>query len=525
MLRAGTAGAAFALLPLSVQKALAMQAPTGGIEIIEHVVILMQENRSFDHYYGSLRGVRGFNDPTAIRLPDKRDVFHQPCSVTSDLKVGHPDGHVLPYQVNDQQMAGTPHGWGDGHNAWNKGRYDKWVPYKQTNTMSGYRRENLPFYYALSEAFTICDSYHCSEMGGTNPNRNYLWTGMIGYEPGTSSRATGNTPYGNHNHTGYTWMTYAERLQSAGVSWRVYQEWDNFDDNPLAYFRSFVDIAKKALTYTGHSKVEFFYDELRSATSARQEQLLNDLNRGLAALTAAERSRYDRCLHRERPGQLAAVFRADVANDRLPAVSWLVPRTGQSEHSTNGPNNGADFTKQCLDGLASYPDVWNKTLFLLMYDENDGFFDHIPPPTPPVVGDGSDGKSTVSNQDEIVSGTPIGLGMRVPLIVISPWSRGGHVCSQVFDHTSVLQFLEKWTGITEPNISPWRRAVCGDLMSTLDLAMANPLIPALPVPQTTNGPRGTFRTPPATQAMPVQEAGIRTARPIPYTLQIGRAHV
>ncbi|WP_433272056.1 phosphocholine-specific phospholipase C [Actinosynnema sp. CS-041913] len=514
------ASALSSLLPVSVQRALAMAAPTGGPEVVEHVVILMQENRSFDHYYGSLRGVRGFNDPHALTFQSGRSVFHQPSAKTGDLKVGHPDGYVLPYAVDDHHMAGTPHGWSDGHAAWNQGRYDAWVPHKGTNTMSGYRREHLPFYYALSEAFTICDAYYCSEMGPTNPNRNHLWSGMIGYEPGTADRATGNAAYGNPDHTGYTWTTYAERLQSAGVSWRVYQEWDNFTDNSLEYFKTFVTVGEKALAHTGHRKVEAFYDALRAASPSSRQTMLDNLAKGVATLTPAERALYDAALHREPTGGLAAAFRADVENGRLPRVSWLVPNTAQSEHSSNGPANGAVLTHQLLDIIASDPAVWNKTVFLLNYDENDGFFDHMPPPAPPVVGDGSDGRTTVPNTDEIVSGTPIGLGARVPMLVISPWSRGGAVCSEVFDHTSVLRFLEHLTGIAEPNITPWRRAVCGDLMSTLDFATAVPAFPALPVPATSGGPRGTFRTPPARQAFPTQEPGVRPTRPLPYVLDV-----
>ncbi|MFE2728999.1 phosphocholine-specific phospholipase C [Kitasatospora sp. NPDC059327] len=512
--------AAFGLLPASVQRALAAPAPTGGLEVIQHVVILTQENRSFDHYYGALRGVRGFNDPNALTLSTGRSVFHQPATVTTDLKNGHPDGYVLPYQVADQYMTGTPHYWSDGHSAWNKGRYDNWVHSKGTNTMSGYRRENLPFHYALAEAFTICDAYHCSEMGATNPNRNFLSSGKIGFEPGTAKRATGNDASNNASHTGYTWTTYAERLHAAGISWRVYQEWDNYEDNPLEYFRTFVDIAAKALAYTSHSKVEFFYKAVRNASPTGRADLLANLARGEATLTPIERSLYDKALSREPSDTLAAAFRADVAQNRLPRVSWLVPNSRQSEHPDNGPADGANLTAQFLDALASYPEVWNKTLFLLNYDENDGFFDHVPPPSPPATGNGSDGLSTVDVADEIVSGVPIGLGARVPMIVVSPWSRGGNVCSEVFDHTSVLRFLEKWTGVVEPNISPWRRAVCGDLTSTLDLTTSVPEFPALPTAATSSGPQGTYRTPPTVQAVPVQESGVRPARALPYLLQV-----
>ncbi|WP_441247751.1 phosphocholine-specific phospholipase C [Kitasatospora sp. McL0602] len=515
LLRAGALASGFALLPLSVRNALALDAPTGDLGTIEHVVIFMQENRSFDHYYGTLRGVRGFNDPAAVKLPNGDPVFKQPNG----------SGYVLPFRVDDQFLSGTAHDWTSGHAAWNGGRSDQWVPKKGTQTMAHFDRSALPFYHALADAFTICDAYHCSELGPTNPNRLYLWSGKLGYEPGsTTVRAIGNDAWGNPSHPGYTWTSYAERLEGAGRSWKVYQEWDNYGDNSLDFFTSFLAVGNKALAYARDDKgnpfpkLEYFYYAVQAATAARQTQLLGQLNQGLATLSAAERSLYDRGLARVQPGQLATTFRADVAAGKLPAVTWIVAPENQSEHPDWGPNTGADLVKQVLDTLASNTAVWNKTLFLLNYDENDGFFDHMPPPAPPVSA--ADGLSTAATTEDVYQNEMIGLGMRVPLLVVSPWSRGGKVCSQVFDHTSVLQFLEKWTGVAEPNISPWRRAVCGDLTAALDTTTANVSYPTLPPPVLTGGPRSTNPAPPTVQTMPVQEPGTRPARPLPYDLAV-----
>ncbi|MEV4318769.1 phosphocholine-specific phospholipase C [Actinocrispum sp. NPDC049592] len=500
------AAAGLALLPVNLRAAFAMAAPAGGLEAVEHVVILMQENRSFDHYYGSLRGVRGFNDPAAIKLVNGRSVFYQPNGT----------GYLLPYPVSDQFMEGTPHDWGSSHAAWASGAQNAWVPSKGVRTMTYLRRDDLPFYYALADAFTLCDAYFCSEMGPTNPNRFYMFTGKIGYEPGsTTRRAIGNDGWDNPNHTGYTWTTYAQRLETAGKSWRVYQEWDNYGDNSLEYFVAFMDVARKALSRTGHVKVRTFYEALLAGTSAQQNDLLAKLASGVATLNTAERSLYDRALRRERPGGLASAFAADVQANRLPAVSWLVAPYDQSEHPSAGPGSGAQLVSRVLDGLASNPAVWNKTVVFLNYDENDGFFDHVAPPAPPVNAD--QGQSTVAITDEIYQGVPIGLGHRVPMMVVSPWARGGNVCSQVFDHTSVLRFLETWTGVAEPNISPWRRAVCGDLTSTLDFTAAG-TYPVLPAPVPTSGPRPTYPAPPGTQTFPAQERGTRPSRPLPYIL-------
>src|SRR5262249_49176872 len=120
------------------------------------------------------------------------------------------------------------------------------------------------------------------------------------------------------------------------------------------------------------------------------------------------------------------------------------------------------------------------------FDENDGLFDHVPPPAPPSFNadgtlagkstlklDGeyfSDPKRELLHKDDTISGNvrPWGMGPRVPMYVLSPWSKGGWVTSQVFDHTSVAQFLEKRFGVTIPAISPWHRAVSGDLTSAFD---------------------------------------------------------
>jgi phospholipase C len=164
-----------------------------------------------------------------------------------------------------------------------------------------------------------------------------------------------------------------------------------------------------------------------------------------------------------------------VKSGKLPQVSWIAGPAGYTEHSDYPINYGAWYVSQILDILVSNPEVFIKTVFLINYDEADGSFDHIVPPTPPQAA--ANGASTVSIENEIVTTTdphgPIGLGTRVPFIAISPWSKGGYVNSQVFDHTSVIQFIEKRFGVLEHNISPWRRAVTGDLTSVFNFANPN----------------------------------------------------
>ena len=390
--------------------------------------MLMQENRSFDHYFGTLSGVRGFDDPEALKMPGGRSVFYQP-----DDK--NPNGYLLPFHLDTrttsaQKIPSTSHAWAVQHEAWNGGRMDRWLPvHRKADGAHGpycmgyYTRDDIPFQFALAEAFTLCDAYHCSLLGPTWPNRMYWMTGTIDPEGGNGGPMIGNTaPDG-----GYTWTTYAERLENAGISWKVYQQDDNYGCNLLETFRVFREAGKGSSLYT----------------------------KGML---------------RSPEGQ----FEYDAVNDKLPAVSWVIPTSYQSEHPDYMPADGAAFVASKIDAIATNPDVWRKTVFILNYDENDGIFDHVAPPVPPP-----------GTADEFVDGLPIGGGFRVPCIIVSPWTAGGYVCSQKFDHTSVLQFLEQFTGVREPNISEWRRRTFGNLISALRFQTVGERPPSLP---DTSGP-------------------------------------
>jgi phospholipase C len=213
-----------------------------------------------------------------------------------------------------------------------------------------------------------------------------------------------------------------------------------------------------------------------------------------------------------------------VAADRLPQVAWIVPAEHLSEHPAATPSAGAFLTARLIEALASNPKVWAKTVLILNYDENDGFFDHMPPPVPPAGT--AQGASTVKSDGEVFHGEPVGLGPRVPMIVVSPWTKGGYVNSELFDHTSVLRFLEARFGVAEPHISPWRRAVCGDLTSVFDFktpnAKADPLPDASALPARAQKAKALpFPRPPAEpEKLPRQEAGQRPARALPYAVEV-----
>jgi phospholipase C len=255
-------------------------------------------------------------------------------------------------------------------------------------------------------------------LGPTYPNRLYWMTGTIA--PGGAHG--GPVIHDSIPASGLRWRTYPERLDAAGVDWRVYQEEDNFECNMLEYFARFQDAPKHSSLY----------------------------KRGLKV-------------------QPAGQFEYDALHDRLPAVSWIIPTSAQCEHPDYLPAAGADFVASKIAAVAANPDVWKKTVVILNYDENDGLFDHVPPPVPPA-----------GTPSEFVGGLPVGAGFRVPCIVVSPWTAGGWVASEPFDHTSVLRFLETFTGIRETNISAWRRATFGDLTSVFRFGQAPRTPPPLP---------------------------------------------
>ncbi|MES9558374.1 MULTISPECIES: phosphocholine-specific phospholipase C [unclassified Streptomyces] len=484
----------FAALSGSIDRAAAIPAArrSGTVQDIEHIVVLMQENRSFDHYFGSMKGVRGFGDPRPVTLPSGKPVWHQSSGGKETLPY-HPDADDLGMQF----IAGLDHDWAGGHNAFNNGKYDNWIPAKGTGTMAYLTRDDIPFHYALADKFTICDDYHCSFIGATDPNRYYMLSGHVGND------GTGGGPVLGNQEAGYGWTTYAERLEKAGISWKVYQDigdgldaaggWGwindayrgNYGDNSLLYFNN----------YRNAKPGDPLYEKARTGTNAKAGDGYFD------------------------------ILKADVKAARLPQISWIAAPEAFSEHPNWPTNYGAWYISHVLDALTSNPDVWSRTALFITYDENDGYFDHVVPPYPPASAD--QGLSSVDTALDHYKGGigyaagPYGLGQRVPMIVVSPWSTGGYVCSETFDHTSILRFMEKRFGVKETNISPWRRAICGDLTSAFDFSLKITDPADLPdtagyAPPDRDRHNSYVPKPPAQGTLPRQEAGARPSRPLSY---------
>jgi phospholipase C len=444
LLSSAAAGAggllASSFLPPALARAAAQGPRRGSLRDVKHVVVHMQENRSFDHYFGTLGGVAGFGDPNALVQTDPNPPFTGVAgkSIFYQYDPNNPDGYLLPWHLDTQNTSSqaipsTSHAWTYQHDSLNitvpttpgaptTALNNNWIPShfiadgsaRYWYVMGYYERQDIPFHFALAETFTLCDHYHCSLLGPTWPNRMYLWTGTIDPTGANGGPITSNVVPSPFTGKPYTWTTYPERLTRAGISWRVYQEEDDYGTNMLEFFAAYQNASPGSPLYEG-------------------------------GLTVYPPDR----------------FEWDAKHDKLPTVSWIVPTSGQSEHPAYLPASGANYLASKLNAVAENRDLWSKTVLIVNYDENDGLFDHVVPPLPPA-----------GTPDEFVqiSGQPnwpIGGGVRVPCFVVSPWTVGGYVASERFDHTSVLQFLERVTGVQETNISAWRRQTFGDLTSAL----------------------------------------------------------
>jgi phospholipase C len=570
---AGTAGglAALSAWPGLIEKALAIEPhnPTGNPSLadVEHVIIFMQENRSFDHYFGMLPGVRGYGDPRPVPMPSGNYVWYQPeglnpgsrgfsahvpyASWTSPSgwydtdRAAQSAHYVLPFRLNQpgnvqyQYMTDLDHSWKASQGTWRN--WDTWVPLKSRQSMGCLNAEDLPFYYQLANAFTVCDAYHCSIFAATDPNRFCLWSGTVpppmnfpdnygscGYvsdiqcdiNTDITPAMYGQTPQARDTAVAAgiaDWKTYAETLTDNRITWKVYQEYDNYGDNYLQYFKNFrIDNSGKPINQSEDPYFQSLYKRGR--------------------VFAANAGKTGDAIIAEFAKDVAAGMEPDnpalgTVKSGLPRVSWIVAPAQFCEHPSSSPGDGESFTARLLSVLVNdHPDVFRKTVFMLMYDENDGYFDHVPPPIPAISPHYGEMTLTDAGSAENYASVPVGLGPRVPMLIISPWTAGGKVYSQLCDHTSVLQFLEQWSiakalgtesaarGSTQCEaISDWRRSVCGDLTEALDFRPSQPR----PINTSTTFKNGTAQAAvPNPQAFPLQAPKMRSACRLGYAFSV-----
>jgi phospholipase C len=323
-------------------------APAPAENPLKHILILCQENRSFDTYFGYY---------------ERAGRFAVPANYSQPGGAGKPA--VKPYHFSSYTNHDIPHSWQALHAEWNGGKMDGFVTTDGLEALGYYTRSDLPYYYALADAFTLCGNYFCYQLGPTLPNRLALWSG-------TSGGITNNRP----GPGSLDWPTIADLLDQHGVSWQSYN-------------------------LNSHSR-----------------QRIGSLN-GFNGLAYFKRWIKDARLYGSEDDYYQAL-----ADGTLPQVVFLITSSEVSEHPPSNVRTGEKKVAEIINALIASR-YWSQAAFILTYDENGGYFDHIAPPQLDAYG----------------------LGMRVPTLIISPWVKRGYVAGQLYEHSSVLKFIERTFGL------------------------------------------------------------------------------
>jgi len=327
------------------------------IGAVKHVVFLMHENRSFDHYFGAMGGVDGFDSPSKA--------FAQEW-------LGGSSATLLPFHLDTQtQMAectfDLDHSWAGEHASWNHGRMNRFVathtspayegPEWGTLTMGYYDDGDIPFYWDLAQKFTICDRYFASVLGPTHPNRLMQMSGSL--DPhGVAGGPVLVTNTDNKLEFTCSWKTMPELLSEHGISWKVY--------NP--YGTAYIP-GPDNLSMNVCKNVLMYFDQYKDPSSGLYQRAFGfygpNVDGGFTE------------------GDGPNDFLADIRLGTLPAVSWIIPPVGFDEHPPAPAALGEWYTSEVINALLSNEEIWASTVLFIMYDENDGWFDHV---TPPVAG-------------------------------------------------------------------------------------------------------------------------------------------
>ncbi|WFD34154.1 phospholipase C [Malassezia cuniculi] len=444
---------------MKIVAALALAAVAGvyaaeqGLKKIEHVVLFMQENRAFDHYFGTMAGVRGFHDPNVhISNNTGKDVFNQIVDNTM-LLGGPPAGvdYLRPWYLNHAggdwrkrtqcMLAGT-NAWRENHDAYNNGNLDQWAKKNTPYSIGYFKREDIPVQFTLADEFVVGDSYYESVIASTDPNRAVFFSGSInapGSPVGGNGRAMGGPVLDNTETPGchvnlpngepyscrpFKWKTVGEYLQERNITWQVYQDEDNFGDDTLTQWQVYQDapkdseLAVRGISYPGLDK-----------------------------------------------------FYADAAAGKLPAVSYIVAPMQLSEHPPFTPQDGAWLQRKVAEAVLNSP-AYSKTALIVSYDETGGWADHV---MAPHAAKGTAAEWMEDPMDAKYGMQPIGPGFRLPFYIVSPWTRRGGVFTEHSAHESQIMFLEEWAtahgkGFHVKEMNQWRRAQLSNLVKAFDFA-------------------------------------------------------
>jgi phospholipase C len=344
----GALGVAGLTAPLfSAAKALASAGNLRSGIPIKHIVVDMQENRSFDHYYGFAPFAGAYGVPSGYSQPDGNG------------------GTVKPYHFTSLGTPDIGHSWDAMHSQFDGGKMDGFYTTDGINCMGYYTQGDLPFYYSLFQSSSLCTNYFCSLMGPTWPNRFYLAAGTSG----------GITTNGIWGYGVFDYPIILDLLEDAGISWKVYNV--SFDSVPF-----------------GNTDNVFVF--------------------------------WKRWAHDQRTRGSKGEYLDDLRLGRLPQVSFIIPSfaRGWDEHPPADVSIGMGIQQELITALMQ-SSSWDSSAYILTYDESGGFFDHVAPPQLDAFG----------------------LGIRVPTWVISPWAKAGHLEPTLYEHSSVLKFIETVFGL------------------------------------------------------------------------------
>lgn len=400
-------------------------AKAAGSEVIDHIVVLMQENRSADHYFARLKDA-GLDFDAAT----KDDTNPDPTDPSKTVKAFH--------QTSYCEVADLDHSWNGTHKQIHGGLMDGFtaanaIPADPTGkrAMGYYDATDLPYYYALYKEFATGDHFFASAPTQTFPNRFYLLAGTsfvdtrhpdFGAE--TGNRITGDPREALDLRFDMAGRSVFNIMDEATppVSWKVY-----VSQPPLAFANEF--------------------------------KYVRD--------------------HPERVVQMQTFF-ADAAAGTLPQVSYVdpiflaTPTVQNDEHPPSNPQNGQLFTSQVINAVMASPN-WGSSAVFLTYDEHGGYFDHVAPPAAVKPDNGA---------PHLKAGDELGefnmYGIRVPAVVVSPFAKRGEVAHEVYDHTSILAFIEKRFGLTPLT---FRDAAANPMTGFFDFNHQDLSVPALPTAQ------------------------------------------
>jgi phospholipase C len=457
------------------------------------VVILCLENRSFDEYFGTFPGAKGFYDPAGAAI------FPQAGFVGTN----GPIHSLYPFRTSvfssaAEQINGCNHYWTAQQQAFVSGNLNGWAQAQGatlTATMGYYASNDIPYLWQLAQSFLLCDNYFCSVLGPTWPNRIFLMSGTVfGATPppnGTIVPYDTNTllpVIDNPGNRQFAWKGYPAMLPN-GTTWKIYDD-ETWGPPWLAWSMPGASQTTPPLYLSTNSAWPAPY-----GTPPDGLNVLEMLQGGVGVVA-------DPAHYTATPaGAVHSQFELDALAGNLPDISWIVPASYLTQHPSFLPADGECYVARIVNAVMNGPD-WQNTVLIITYDENDGHFDHVAPPVPKMSAPGNE--PWVSNYNSPDGGpwpqpSPVGGGFRVPTIIVSPWTANKGVASSLlppntfFDHTSIIQFLEDVFGAQCTNLplnppDNWRRSTFQSLGKLIDTSNPPPNVQVnLPTPAVVDG--------------------------------------